>query len=414
MTESATLLNAQLSFLVSLSLTNPKAGAHSIQDTHVALIHIPLEVYHLFLQPILHLILHNDCSDESGLPVEPHRPWQYWHCFVNVSITPNECSIACPRQQAEDLFRPVIQSLDSTMRKAISISHEDYSVIVISGEGLEAGQRVIDLTGPLALAGISIFFITSYYTDFILVPFGARSRVIHALEDRGFVFEAVANGEAGHMANPASPLLHSRHRNGSSTSSFDFPDMASTPPPTSVSELQTKTFRLLKRNDIQARVDPDIELVTCAGIKDSTMSSSSFNFSEGKLQLGIAKLLSLRPAPKFLSLTLTDSESASLTLEKHLTSHFYNQGEDLLLGKHGPEQVPITFDLRELPLESTGIVCGVASRLLDGMKGRIGHELFNMSYLSTARAGHVIVYQDELNDAMEALKGATENGFGAH
>lgn len=381
----------------------------------MALIHIPLEAYHLFLQPILNLLLHNTCVDEDGVKFEPSRPWQFWHPFANVSITPNECSIVCPRQQAEDLFRPVIRSLDAAMRKSVSISHEDYSVVVIAGEGLEAGQRVLDLTGPLALAGISIFFITSYYTDFILVPFAARSRVIHALEDRGFVFEAVANGEAGHMANPASPLLQSRHRNGSSSSSsFDFPNMATTPPPTTVSELQTKTFRLLQKHSVQPQVDADVELVTCAGIKDSTISSSNFSFSEGKLQLGIAKLLSLSPTPKFFSLTLTDSESASLTLEKHLTSHFHNDGEDLLLGKDGPEQVLITFDLKHLPLESTGIVCGVASRLYDGIKGRIGHELFNMSYLSTARAGHVIVYGDELADATEALKGATENGAGEH
>lgn len=380
----------------------------------MALIHVPLNLHHQLLQPILHLVLHNDCIDEDGQAVQPHRPWSYWHPFTNISITPNECSIVCPRQQAEDLFRPAIQNLDPIARKSISISQDDYSVIVISGEGLEAGQRVLDLTGPLALAGISIFFITSYYTDFILVPFAARSRVIAALEDRGFVFESIANGEAGHMANPASPLLQTRHRNGSSASSIDFPNMASTPPPTSVSELQAKTFRLLKRHSIVPQVDSEIELVTCAGIKDSTTPSSASNFSEGKLQLGIAKLLSLRPAPRFLSMTLTDSESASLTLEKHLTSHFYNDGEDLLLGKDGPGQVPITFDLRELPLESTGIVCGVANRLFDGVKGRIGHELFNMSYLSTARAGHVIVYQDELDDVMEALRGVAVNGVDHH
>ena len=316
--------------------------------------------------------------------------------------------MVCPRQLAEQLFRPVLDGLDPSLRKTASISKEDYSVIVIGGEGLEAGQRVLDLTSPLALAGIPILFITSYYTDFILVPLAARSRVIHALEDRGFVFEAIANGEAGHMANPSSPILKTRHRNGSSASSIDFPIMSGTPPPTTVPELQTKTFKLLKRHRISPQVDPDIELVTCAGIKEHSISTSASNFCEGKLQLGITKLLTLVPAPRFFSLTLTDSESASLTMEKHLSNHFCDGGEDLLLGKDGPEQIPIMFDLADLPLESTGIVCGVASKLFDGMKHRIGHELFNMSYLSTARAGHVIVYRDELEDTMEALRGLTE------
>ena len=102
-----------------------------------------------------------------------------------------------------------------------------------------------------------------------------------------------------------------------------------------------------------------------------------------------------------------------MTLEKRLVSYFKNDGEELLLGKDGPEQALITLDLQKLPLESTGIVCGVASRLLESMKGRIG-DVFNMSYLSTAKAGHVIVYQDELLDAMNALKGIEQNGVGGH
>ena len=338
----------------------------------------------------------------------------FWHPFVNVSITPNECSIVCPRKEAEELFEPVVHGLSASLQNSVSISEEDYSVIVIGGEGLEAGQRVLDLTSPLAMAGIPIMFITSYYSDFILVPLYARSRVIGALEERGFVFEAEENGEAGHMTNPASPLLQNGRRKGSSSSSsFEFPHSTGTPPPATVSELQSKTFRLLKRNNVSPKFDHSIALVTCACTKDTTASSSATNFSEGKLQLGLTKCLTAVPPPTFLSVTLTDAESASLTLEKRLVSYFKNDGEELLLGKDGPEQALITLDLQKLPLESTGIVCGVASRLLESMKGRIG-DVFNMSYLSTAKAGHVIVYQDELLDAMNALKGIEQNGVGGH
>lgn len=376
----------------------------------MALIHIPLDLYPFFVQPILNLILHKITTSDEGELEEPSRPWQFWHPFVNVSITGNECSIVCPRRQADELFHPILALLPATLRKAVSISREDYSVIAIEGEGLEAGQRVLDLTSPLALAGIPIFFITSYYSDFILVPFPARSMVISALEDRGFVFEAEEDGDAGYMMNPASPLLPaSRPRNGS-TSSFDFPVVSGTPPPATVPELQTKTFKILKANSIVPVTDPSIELVTCAGVKDSTASAAATNFSQGKLQLGITKCLTLTPPPKFLSITLTDSESASLTLEKRLTTLFHHDGEDLLLGKDGSEQVAITLDLRDLPQESTGIVCGVASRLSDGMRGRIGEVIFNMSYLSTAKAGHVVVYADELEDVMVAFEGGERNG----
>jgi len=244
------------------------------------------------------------------------------------------------------------------------------------------------------------------------VPLKSRATVIHALEERGFVFEAEKDSEAGFMTNPASPLLQSHHRNGSSISSFDFPSMPSTPPPTTVNELQACTFKKLKEHKVVPIVDDSIELITCAGIKDSTVSSFAANFTQGKLQNGFMKALTSRERPRFLSLTLTDTESASLTFEKRLLDHFPDGGEDILLGKDGPEQIAITLDLKSFPLESTGIVCGVASRLLDGMKGRIGVDLFNVSYLSTAKAGHVVVYEDELEDVMTALHGVLLNGHG--
>ena len=80
-------------------------------------------------------------------------------------------------------------------------------------------------------------------------------------------------------------------------------------------------------------------------------------------------------------------------------------------------QVPITLDLKDLPRECSGIVCGVSSRLLDGMRGKLGMEggVFDMSYLSTSKAGHVIVYEDELEMVLEALEGVggvEENGNG--
>lgn len=97
-------------------------------------------------------------------------------------------------------------------------------------------------------------------------------------------------------------------------------------------------------------------------------------------------------------------------MERHLLDFFPDGGEDLLLGAESPGQVSITLDLKDLPLESTGIVCGVSSRLTDGMRGRIGGELFNMAYLSTSKAGHVIVYEDELDEVLDALEGARKHG----
>lgn len=205
------------------------------------------------------------------------------------------------------------------------------------------------------------------------------------------------------MINPASPAMFPHRRNGSA-SSFDFPRLPGTPPPSTVSELQERTSKLFKRHDISPTIDDSIELVTCAGIKDYTYGNYLGKFIRGKMTHGLIKCLTLPSPPRFLTLTLTARDSASLTLERRLLDLFPDKGEDIVLGADGPSQVPITLDLKGLPLESTGIVCGLSSRLIDGMQGRVSEEVFNMSYLSTARAGHVIVFENELADAVKALQ----------
>ncbi|KAI9822590.1 MAG: hypothetical protein M1827_000309 [Pycnora praestabilis] len=375
-----------------------------LKETKLSLIHIPLHLYSQFLQPILQLLLppssepgpkpeHEDNHNNSEATDPSPLAWSAQHPFVNVSVTPIECSVACSRASAQQLFKPVIDSLNPASRSQVSIS-DDFVVFQVEGEGLDAGQRVLELTTPLAMAGISIFFITTYFSDYILVPLKCRGQVVHALEQRGFVFEKHAEAFVN----------QSHHRNASSTSSFDIPP-PSTPPPTTISELETRTFALLKRRNVLPQVDPEIRLVQCAGRKDFSPGGGS-GLNESKLHLGLIKCLINKP--RFLSLTLTDTEPASILLEKRLIPQFGS--EEVLLGSKEDILIPITLDLRELPLEATGIVCGVAGRLVGGTSGQL-QDAVEMSYLSTARAGTVMVGEFELERALEALRGG-ENGVG--
>ncbi|KAF2497154.1 hypothetical protein BU16DRAFT_458257 [Lophium mytilinum] len=378
----------------------------NVKDTQLALIHIPLSLYANFLQAILQLLLpnegRNDLASSNGAVRAP-RGWPYEHPFVNISITHIECSVVCSRTLARELFAPVRDSLDAAARNQVSITTEDFIVMQVDGEGLDAGQRVLELTSPLALAGISIFFITTYFSDYILVPLRCRGQVVHALEERGFAFEH-------HTSTYVNPSHH--RRNHSSTSSFDT-QAPGTPPPATISELQIRTFATLKRRNIVPTVNPSLRLIQCAGRKDPSRTgssngnrSSTTSAADDALHLGLVKCLITPPCPRFLSLTLTDTEPASLLLDHTLLPNF---AQDVLLGSKDDFLIPITLDLRELPLESTGIVCGVAGRLVGGTAQGALENSVEMSYLSTARAGTVMVGEDELHRALAALRGA-ENG----
>ena len=69
----------------------------------------------------------------------------------------------------------------------------------------------------------------------------------------------------------------------------------------------------------------------------------------------------------------------------------------MLLGRKEAFLIPITLNLESLPLEATGIICGVADRLAGEGEG------IEMTYLSTARAGTVMVEEGMVGRAEVAL-----------
>jgi len=86
-----------------------------------------------------------------------------------------------------------------------------------------------------------------------------------------------------------------------------------------------------------------------------------------------------------------------LLLDKSLLWLFGNS----IAGDTDGDLVPIFLDLVDLPLESTGIVCGVAGKLVNEL--RCSPEHSELSYLSTARAGAVVLSSEGSIRALDAL-----------
>ncbi|KAA8643020.1 ACT domain-containing protein [Aspergillus tanneri] len=353
MEQSLTLISAQVQFM----------------DDRLALVHIPLDLYPYFLTPILQLLFHDVPPIDESSEAYDGDP-----AFLNFSITPVECSIMCSRHLANQYFSPLVERFlqaNSATQSRPSISQDDFIAMQVYGEGLEAGQRVLELTSPLAMAGISIFFISTYFADYIIVPLRSKAQVIQALESRGFRFEMSTEAFINSNNNQfpfASSLSPSSSRSSSSMSS-----PPATPPPSSLEELQTRTFSSLRRNHIVPCVDKSLRLVQCAAHHRYSSEVSSISILREALTVMLVV-----DKPRFLSLTMTAADpAASLLLEKRLLPRFSSdpaamvdpdEETSLLLGPKEEILVPIMLDLRSLPLEATGIVCGVASRLADATR----------------------------------------------
>lgn len=402
-----------------------------LQDGTLSLIHIPLSLYSDFLQPILQVLLPQSQTLKSNSSAELEGleglTVDHQHGFLNISVTPLECSIVCHSSWSKNVFEPAIKRLPKDQSKQVSISKDSYAVFSVISAGMDAGSRVVDLTSPLALAGIPIFFITTYYSDFILVPSKDRQSVVKALLSRGFVFsEDEASFRTTHSRGPS-------QSSGSGSSGTSEPP--STPPPSSLGELQTRAFSTLKKRNVIPYIEPDLRLVNCSGRERSSIrngyseqlrSRKNSNSQGGNSGTGgtggrmntiswvdtvdtklyTAIISALISQPRFLSVTLAQDDPPSLLLDKALLPIF---GDSLVgpTAEGDGNVVPIFLDLASLPYEATGIVSGVAGRLVQDMQLQM-MESAELSYLSTARAGAVILGAEIGERALGVLKGGVE------
>ncbi len=216
------------------------------------------------------------------------------------------------------------------------------------------------------------------------------------------------------------------HSRAPSQDSDDRPHSpTSPPPPSSVDDLQQRTFDLLKKRNVIPHVEPDLTLVQCTGIRGAGVSAHQpsrgghgawarrgskhaahpcwVDTVDTKLYTSVVSALVSQP--RFLSVTLAHDDPPSLLLDRELLGLF---GEALVGDTEGA-LVPIFLDLADLPFEATGIVSGVAGRLVREVRMAGGAEL---SYLSTARSGAVIWSREQAGLALGVLKpllGVDEN-----
>ncbi|KAL2889536.1 hypothetical protein HOO65_020078 [Ceratocystis lukuohia] len=396
-------MNAQISIIASLSQSpTPHVCACANQ--------LP------YRMPILRTLLPQTYTvrvTAEGPDFSPGGLTHGQHGFLNITITPLECSIVCHHEWARNVFMPVISTLPEGRTGQVTISKDTYMVLSVISAGMDAASRVMELTSPLALAGIPIFFITTYYSDFICVPTKERHNVNSTLLAHGFQLSS----ENGSSYVPPGFLGYPSSTNSAEAPSPTSDSSPGTPLPSNVDELMSRTFDLLRKRAVVPYAEVDLELVQCSG-RDHEMQNSELrapahaihgrrgsaprgwiDTADTSLYTGI--ISALVSHPRFCSVTLAQEDPPSLLLDRKLLPFFGNS----LVGDFESTMTPIFLDLTNLPTEVTGIVCGVAGRLLHEMKMESSSEL---SYLSTAKAGSVILSEIQAKRALEILKPIVE------
>jgi len=187
-----------------------------------------------------------------------------------------------------------------------------------------------------------------------------------------------------------------------------------------------RTFAQLKKRKVVPFIEAGLHLVQCSGKRrdEDTWNgrpgsngasnnsngsdrgypmSSWLNNIDSKFYTGL--IVALANTPRFLSVTLTFEDAPSLLIDKSLLPMF----GDSITGDAEGDLVPIFLDLAGLPEGSTGIVCGVAGKLVDGLSllgcgGEVVGIGSELSYLSTARAGTVVLSGERAARGLEVLR----------
>ncbi|KAG6821503.1 hypothetical protein H0H93_000011 [Arthromyces matolae] len=181
----------------------------SLLPTSLSLVHIPRSRLNHLSHPILKQLLRPDPT------------------FLNITCNEVELSLFADESLLQD-FEPLARKDRRKQRarsnsgsssgrpsrtreiEAVEVSYERWNVLQVDSHNDQidtSGARVNEVSAPLAAAGISILYQSSYMSDFILVKESRLQETMSLLADAGF--EIYSSGSESSPINAASHTLSS-------------------------------------------------------------------------------------------------------------------------------------------------------------------------------------------------------------
>ncbi|KAF5321680.1 hypothetical protein D9619_000617 [Psilocybe cf. subviscida] len=161
----------------------------SLLPVSLSLVHVPRRRLPALAQQVLRQVLH------------PHP------AFLNITSNDIELSIFAEHHILND-FQPIAHK-DARRNRSepVEISYDNWSVLQIDSHSDQldnSGTRVHDLSAPLAAAGISILYQSSYMSDFIFVKESRLKEAMDLFEAAGFhLYHSSSDDEYEEPPSPA-------------------------------------------------------------------------------------------------------------------------------------------------------------------------------------------------------------------
>lgn len=277
--------------------------------------------------------------------------------FFHLAFSKEEVTLMCSSLLMDKYLNKAIKfDLKSTL-----IS-DKFFIIQVFSDGSNIGKKILELTQPLSLNNISLFFISNYFSDLVLVPTKDKIKALEILNE-----------------------IQKKDENNNEET------------------LERKTFELLKSKNIKpkfyseikllltgARVGDSVEVLRQTAESISRLNTENIDNNDNKC----------KNFPSYFAITRTPSEEIGLLLPyDNFEMNKLNFSKSNIMGSLQDYYYPIFIDLKELPLDLKGIVAGMASNFL-----KMG--INEMSYLSLGKSGIVLIpdtFRDLVEDNLDNL-----------
>ncbi|KAK6455290.1 ACT domain-containing protein [Scheffersomyces xylosifermentans] len=305
--------------------------------------------------------------------------------FFHIALTPVECTIICASELMQTLFVEPIEVCKKLQYEDVKLIDESFLSLQVDSDGsFDNSLRILELTKPLSENNISLFFLSSHFNDIVLIPYSLKEKVVSILTKKNFEFSDISNSYI--MTNNESTEFEEEGVEEELGSKF----------------LEEKTFKLFSERNIKPVINGKVKLLL-TGARAGEVNNTILKCA--KILSGISNTIS-----EYFAITRTSINEVSLILPKS-SRRRGRMGFDSknIIGSTQDIIIPISIDFSKLPLDSTGIVAGVASKLVNGVK-HYNDSLFEMNYFSMARSGIIMIPQENVEIISDVLNNIDYDG----